>query len=128
VSTENTPRSNLSQEQSPPILGDKQNVKALKPKKPQREPVPPPAQVDRFRGVPLEMICDIREIPKELNIKAESWKQLKDAGLPILIRVGDVSIGLTTEIVAFLKTQPELGPRPSTIRKQRQIARKERKK
>lgn len=81
---------------------------------------------ERFKGVPLEMLCDIAEVQRELNLKDEGWTRLVKAGMPILVQVGNVGIGWTTDVIEWMKTRPELPPLPSTVRKQRQRKRKER--
>jgi predicted DNA-binding transcriptional regulator AlpA len=78
---------------------------------------------DRFKGVPPGLLCDISEVKKELNIKDEAWTRLMKAGFPVLVKVGGVSIGWTTEVVEWMKSRPELQPLPSTLRTRRRRAR-----
>ena len=101
MTKENTPRSKASQANCPPITQD------------------------RLRGVPLDLVCRVEVFKAELGIKDETWTMYVNAGLPV-IPVGRGAIVVVSKAVAFIEAKPKLGNRPSAVRKQRHLKRKER--
>ena len=101
MDTENTPRSKASQDTS-----------CAK------------STVEPFKGVPLDMLCNVLEIQRMLSVADEPWDKLLSEGLPILVRAGNAKIGFTTEVIEWMKTRPKMPMAASALRKKRQRRRK----
>jgi hypothetical protein len=79
-----------------------------------------------LRGVPLGLLCRAKDVARQLNISEETWVMWKRAGLPVITASTRSELIFTDDLFEWLKTKPKLGKRPSAIRKQRCLARRER--